>query len=68
MDYDGCQIDEFKCSAGECIKLTQVCDSMEDCGDGRDEFGCATGTCLFPKHTTLCTDTVQLISIGYSNG
>lgn len=50
MDYDGCRIDEFECSAGECIPLTRVCDSLEDCGDGRDEFNCSTGTCSFPKH------------------
>ena len=38
IDQDICEKDEFRCEAGDCIHVSQVCDFIVDCTDGSDEF------------------------------
>ena len=42
LDYDenSCGFDEFQCSSGVCIPLAKQCNGIEECPDGKDEFGC----------------------------
>ena len=35
---DACGKEEFRCEAGDCIHVSQVCDFIVDCTDGSDEF------------------------------
>lgn len=35
-----CKNDEFSCSDGSCIKMTQKCDRNQNCEDGSDELSC----------------------------
>lgn len=39
LDYNNtCNPNQWKCpSTGECIYVTQICDSTEDCKNGEDE-------------------------------
>ena len=32
-----CDLDEFTCKNGECVKQRKVCDNTTDCSDGSDE-------------------------------
>uniref|UniRef100_A0A0K0FI56 Low-density lipoprotein receptor-related protein (inferred by orthology to a C. elegans protein) n=1 Tax=Strongyloides venezuelensis TaxID=75913 RepID=A0A0K0FI56_STRVS len=63
VGYDECSSDEFKCSNRKCIKIENVCDHVDHCGDGSDEIGCAKSkgkTCTSSKDNGgcrhLCTD------------
>ena len=42
-DPTGC--DGFSCGNGQCIPADWRCDEAEDCSNGEDEYGCATGSC-----------------------
>ncbi len=35
-----CSGSSFHCASGECVLQEQVCNSINDCADGSDEFGC----------------------------
>ena len=32
-----CSSTDFKCSSGQCIDSTSLCDGIKDCNDGSDE-------------------------------
>ena len=34
--------EEFLCNNSRCIRITQTCDTADDCGDSSDEDGCVT--------------------------
>jgi hypothetical protein len=38
LDEENCGEDEFRCTAGDCIHISQVCDFIVDCTDASDEF------------------------------
>ncbi|KAK3914573.1 Modular serine protease [Frankliniella fusca] len=56
----GCRLDEYRCSNGQCVDKTVVCDGRKDCKDASDEtytqcysvkcpsysFRCAYGGCI----------------------
>nr|XP_018896550.1 PREDICTED: very low-density lipoprotein receptor-like [Bemisia tabaci] len=33
-----CRLSEFRCQNGKCIPLSQVCNHLNECGDGSDEL------------------------------
>lgn len=35
-----CELDEKRCSNGECLNMTKFCDGIKDCSDGSDELRC----------------------------
>ncbi len=35
-----CSGSSFHCASGECVLQERVCNSIIDCADGSDEFGC----------------------------
>lgn len=35
-----CSATEFKCSSGQCVAATMLCDGHPDCWDGSDEESC----------------------------
>ena len=37
-----CRHGEFKCTNGNCVETTWLCDFIDDCGDGSDEVACGT--------------------------
>lgn len=39
-----CQISEFRCRNGRCVRLDQYCNTVDDCGDMSDEPRYCTGT------------------------
>ena len=48
---------EFRCTNGQCIERSQVCDSILDCRDGSDSLNCRTftgGVRLTPDLATRC--------------
>ncbi|XP_062571340.1 relaxin receptor 1-like isoform X2 [Saccostrea cucullata] len=40
---DSCPLDMFRCSSGECISPSLVCNSLKDCRDLSDEESCVSG-------------------------
>ena len=40
LKLTGCEEDEFTCSDGQCIDISQRCDQIEDCRDESDEMEC----------------------------
>ena len=48
LDQDACGKEEFRCEAGDCIHVSQVCDFIVDCTDGSDEF-CGEMFQVFPS-------------------
>ena len=52
---DGYKNDYFQCDNGFCIRYNQVCNLIDECGDGSDEFNCT--------NTFACNSTNQLIPI-----
>ncbi|XP_054288224.1 uncharacterized protein LOC129003910 [Macrosteles quadrilineatus] len=43
----GCQISEFRCRNGKCVRLDNYCNTIDDCGDMSDE----------PRYCTVCNRT-----------
>lgn len=39
-----CEQNQFRCSSGECIAQSWVCDGSRDCANGDDELNCETST------------------------
>ncbi|KII74399.1 Low-density lipoprotein receptor-related protein 2 [Thelohanellus kitauei] len=37
-----CHRNEFQCKNNKCIPSTKICNQVDDCGDGTDEYGCTT--------------------------
>ena len=35
-----CSSEQFECDNGQCIRLQNHCDTIDDCGDGSDEIDC----------------------------
>lgn len=35
-----CTSEQFACNNGQCIRLQNHCDTVDDCGDGSDEIDC----------------------------
>ena len=54
VDHGWCDDDEFLCDNGDCVRVSWVCDDINDCGDYSDEdqcgmkmfFGCLTNISL----------------------
>ena len=38
--FSGCDLNEFTCNNGNCIKITKRCDNIIDCPDSSDESNC----------------------------
>ncbi|CAB1344485.1 unnamed protein product [Coregonus sp. 'balchen'] len=52
-----CTADEFRCSNGQCISVSFVCDKDNDCSDNSDETSCPTVTCspnAFQCNNSVC--------------
>ena len=45
----------YKCSSGECITRSELCDYHDDCGDGSDEMGCREYTNIKFKYQIILT-------------
>uniref|UniRef100_A0A4W5P137 Low density lipoprotein receptor b n=1 Tax=Hucho hucho TaxID=62062 RepID=A0A4W5P137_9TELE len=57
LKQTNCTNDEFRCSNGQCIAVSFVCDKDNDCSDGSDETSCPTATCgpnAFQCNNTVC--------------
>uniref|UniRef100_A0A671YLB9 Low density lipoprotein receptor a n=1 Tax=Sparus aurata TaxID=8175 RepID=A0A671YLB9_SPAAU len=52
-----CTNNEFRCSSGQCVSSSFVCDDEADCDDGSDEASCPPLTCSsasFQCNNTVC--------------
>lgn len=52
-----CTSNEFRCSSGQCVSSSFVCDDEADCDDGSDEASCPPLTCSsasFQCNNTVC--------------
>lgn len=52
---EGCSVDEFRCTSGECIRQKFMCDTQIDCKDASDETNC-NKTVLSSRVVITCTD------------
>ncbi|CAG2212572.1 LRP1B [Mytilus edulis] len=41
LNKEGCSDDQYECQDGQCIELSQTCDSHVDCSRGEDDMGCS---------------------------
>lgn len=54
---NNCTDGEFRCTSGQCVSLSFVCDEDSDCDDGSDEASCPAPTCSpgsFQCNNTVC--------------
>lgn len=51
-----CTDEEFRCSSGQCVSKSFVCDKDSDCDDGSDESSCPVSTCS--PGSFQCNDSV----------
>lgn len=52
-----CTDGEFRCTSGQCVSLSFVCDEDSDCDDGSDEASCSAPTCSpasFQCNNSVC--------------
>ena len=45
-----CEPNQFKCANNKCVRQRNVCDGIDQCGDGSDEAKCGMLN-LFPNHS-----------------
>ena len=65
----GCRANQYRCGNGNCIANTNVCNTVDNCGDGTDEsattcaspgmFKCAAGAVASTQVTNLCSGRSQ---------
>ncbi len=56
-----CSLTQFQCNNKACIPSESVCNSIRDCTDNSDEYGCGVNECRSPvlnKCDHICRDTL----------